>query len=269
VRSTSHVKLRSPLGDERVVLRNLQWTYAPFEPFVLIGARPLGSPARRSPGLDRGRLVGPEGDLSRLGALLFECLAGRPPSAQPGAPEPPLRASCPGLPAALASVVDRCLRRVPAGGFARAADLVEGLEATGLDRAEARLLGDLRQDLRIAAPSPAGASGLSRRRVPRAPYHTPVVLLGHHGVLDGAIEGISTRGVLVIAARDLVVGAVVRLHFALPDTGAMEWCTAVLRWVRIAPSSKRAAMGFEFQAPPTAVRSAVEAFVARRGGDTD
>jgi len=43
----------------------------------------------------------------------------------------------------------------------------------------------------------------------------------------------------------------------------------VLRWVRIAPTSQRAALGFEFQVPPLALRNAVEIYVAQRESLTD
>ncbi len=105
---------------------------------------------------------------------------------------------------------------------------------------------------------------LARRKVPRAAYSTPVRLLGHHGVMAGRIEDISTRGVLVITETPLEVGSVVQLSFATPGVGTIVQCAGVLRWVRIAPSSKRAAMGFEFQATPNELRTAVEAYVAQQ-----
>ena len=106
----------------------------------------------------------------------------------------------------------------------------------------------------------------ARRKVPRAAYATPVRLLGNHGVMEGRIEDISTRGVLVVAPKALDTGAAVQLSFALPTTGAMVQTAAVIRWVRVAPASQRAAMGFEFQVPPTALRVSVDEYILQHEG---
>ncbi|MDP3215224.1 MAG: PilZ domain-containing protein, partial [Deltaproteobacteria bacterium] len=112
-------------------------------------------------------------------------------------------------------------------------------------------------------------SGVSRRKVARAAYATPVRIIGHHGVMEGRIEDISTRGVLVISAKALEIGVVVQMSFALPGNGVIVQTNAVLRWVRIAPASQRAALGFEFQVPPLALRNAVEIYVAQRESQSD
>jgi hypothetical protein len=62
----------------------------------------------------------PDGDLRALGAALHECLAGEPPGA------PPSRLDIPGVPAALAAVVDRATGAAPAG-YASAAALAEAI----------------------------------------------------------------------------------------------------------------------------------------------
>ena len=117
-----------------------------------------------------------------------------------------------------------------------------------------------------AAAAAAEASMYARRKVPRAAYATPVRLLGNHGVMEGRIEDISTRGVLVVAPKALDTGAAVQLSFALPTTGAMVQTAAVIRWVRVAPASQRAAMGFEFQVPPTALRVSVDEYILQHEG---
>ena len=87
--------------------------------------------------------------------------------------------------------------------------------------------------------------------------------------MEGRIEDISTRGVLVISAKALEMGVVVQMSFALPGNGVIVQTNAVLRWVRIAPASQRAALGLEFQVPPLALRNAVEIYVAQRESLTD
>lgn len=280
--------VRSPLGDEQVELRNVQMAYGPLAPTT---ADPERGPSAPS-------------DLSRLGALLFECLVGSAPPHAADAGDRPERASLfalrPDTPPGLGRVVERALSSASSERFSSARDLVVHLEATRLTGFPTRFLaGTSQQSLRAvtvppdatpkpvtqapsrvsspptpqrrSAPSPAidQASLLARRKVPRAAYSTPARLLGHHGVMEGRIEDISTRGVLVITESPLEVGSVVQLRFATPGNGAIVQCAGVLRWVRIAPSSKRAAMGFEFQATPTELRTAVESYVAQHQGVAD
>ena len=290
--------VRSPLGDEHVVLRNLQMTYEPRKQMPLEGPRRRsGSFAYHSPESQSGRVVDPRSDLFSLGVLMFECLIGRPPQEVAGerrdGDTPSLRVLRPELPGGLVFAVERCLRTASSERFSCARDFVGSLDSTQIARATTRFLsGSSQQGLRAITPllepparrppqrpptppqgnpvspsppiAPEQPSGVSRRKVARAAYTTPVRLLGHHGVMEGRIEDISTRGVLVIAARALEIGAVVQMSFALPGSGVMVQTTAVIRWVRIAPSSQRAALGFEFQVPPLALRNAVESYVMQR-----
>lgn len=286
--------VRSPLGEEQAELRNVQMTYRPLATMSALASRPL-----------RGLSLGPQGpkaaqpldlhaDLGRLGALLFECLVGSVPQGaeelgQPAAP--PLLSLRADTPPALAFAVERALASTPRERFLNARDLVGALEATRLAYLPTRfLVGTSQQSLRAVSlptdpgPKPAApvpvpvqrpvvsaveAANLARRKVPRAAYSTPVRLLGHHGVMEGRIEDISTRGILVIAGTPLEVGSVVQLRFAIPGSGAMVQCAGVLRWVRIAPASRRAAMGFEFQATPTELRSAVDIYVSQQQSAPD
>ena len=295
--------VRSPLGEEHVVLRNLQMTYEPRRQIPLEGPRRRsGSFAYHSPESQSGRLVDPRSDLFSLGVLMFECLIGRPPqefaSERNDGEAPSLRVLRPELPAGLVFGVERCLKTASSERFSCARDFVGSLESTQIARATTRFLsGTSQQGLRAITPLldppmrrvplrqptppqgnllpatpaivPEQTSAASRRKVARAAYTTPVRLLGHHGVMEGRIEDISTRGVLVIAARALEIGAVVQMSFALPGSGVMVQTTAVIRWVRIAPSSQRAALGFEFQVPPLALRNAVESYVMLRESQSE
>ena len=295
--------VRSPLGEEQVVLRNLQMTYEPRKAVPLEGPRRRsGSFMYRAPeSAQSGRVVDPRSDLFSLGVLLFECLIGRPPqglaSERSDGEFPSLRVLRPELPGALTFAVERCLSSSTSERFSCARDLVGSLEATHIAFTPTRFLsGSSAQGLRAitplldaparrpplrppsTTPQPAAAppapiagqpSGISRRKVARAAYATPVRIIGHHGVMVGRIEDISTRGVLVISEKALEMGVVVQMSFALPGNGVVIQTNAVLRWVRIAPTSQRAALGFEFQVPPLALRNAVEIYVAQRESLTD
>lgn len=257
--------VRSPLGEEQVELRNQQVTYAPL--------------ASTSTGSDGDPTA--QSDLYRLGALLFECLVGSarhlPAEGHDRTQGSSLFALRPDTPLGLGRVVERCLSAAGSERFASARDLVVHLEATRLTGLPTRFLAVSSQQTiravsspppaqRHSAPAPAvdPAGHLARRKVPRAAYSTPVRLLGHHGVMDGRIEDVSTRGVMVVTETPLEVGCVVQLRFATPGRGDIVQCAGVLRWVRIAPASKRAAMGFEFQATPNELRTAVEAYLAQQ-----
>lgn len=113
-----------------------------------------------------------------------------------------------------------------------------------------------------------GPSHLARRRAPRAPYGASVRLLGHHGISEGRIENLSTRGALVVTDRPLTAGSVLQLRFDTPD-GGVGRCAAIVRWVRVAPSTGRAALGVEFQVPPPELRRAIAAYVASHGDEPD
>lgn len=122
-----------------------------------------GTPQFMSPEQARGLPVGPASDLYSLGAVLYYCLAGRPPFHGASAMDvlmqvvqrapPPL----PEGPAALNQVVLRLLAKNPAERFASAADVLSALDRLEIDAASAEV---------SAEPVPAAS------RPPRAAVRT-------------------------------------------------------------------------------------------------
>src|SRR5262249_23567314 len=105
----------------------------------------MGTPSYMAPEQAGGKAVGPPTDVWALGAVLYECLTGRPPfkaasaldTVLPVLSEEPLRALPgdrvaparlrPALPRDLASVCLRCLRKEPAARYGSAAALADDL----------------------------------------------------------------------------------------------------------------------------------------------
>ena len=94
----------------------------------------IGTPVYMSPEQIKGDPIGGFTDTYALGVVLFECLAGVPPFEPKGAlyhhvhsapPDP--RQVRPGIPAALISIVMRCLAKEPADRFASAKALSDAL----------------------------------------------------------------------------------------------------------------------------------------------
>jgi serine/threonine protein kinase/WD40 repeat protein len=98
----------------------------------------VGTPYYMSPEQAAGsKQIGPPADVYALGAILFECLAGRPPfeGSEPmsvlfkvvSEAPPDVRSLCLGLHRDLAAVVMRCLAKDPRRRYASAADLADDL----------------------------------------------------------------------------------------------------------------------------------------------
>lgn len=239
----------------------------------------VGTPEYMSPEQVRGDAMDARSDLYSLGIALFECLHGEVP--MPGGLDvaqrravlpslPSVSSVCVDVPRSLADIVDRLLHPVPAFRFPTARSLLDALDASGLCRTPTRFLDDdeaqpeaRRQTMSGArVEAPAGEEPPKRRSV-RSYYQTPLRVVSEGGeVIDGRSEDISIGGMLVIAGAALPEGERVVVRFALPTSGNLVQCSAVVGWSRqrAATQRGRAAFGLEFVDAPEALIEAVRRY---------
>jgi hypothetical protein len=226
-------------------------------------------------------------DIYSLGVMLFELLTGAVPFEGRYAevlvqvstkPVPSIKELRPDAPAALASIIARCLAKVPAARLQKAEEVARDLRVAlgGLDKvslaapARADIRGDATEKSTVAdTPAAFQAAGrpafAGKRRFPRAPYTTPAELkLASGESVSGRVEEISEGGLQFIAARGVTAGERGEFRFAEPITGKVLKLAAVSRWTKEARAGR--ATGFEFELAPEETRATIRKYVELMGG---
>lgn len=214
-------------------------------------------------------------DVYGLGVTLYELLAGSVPCEggmgqilqKLSSSEPALVTEARGdVPAALADVIQQCLRREPNEryqgmatlGTALAACASRPLDSIDVLRGSAAARNDgVAPRTEKAAMPPVE----TRREHVRAPYVTlACVFSTQRRPIDGRIEDVSEGGVLFVSEETASQGEVVRLRFALPVSGRILDVQARTRWNRAYRRTR--ATGFEFQELPSAAREEIRRYVS-------
>jgi serine/threonine-protein kinase len=252
----------------------------------------LGTPEYMSPEqLMMEERVDHRSDLYSLAVSLYECLVGDVPWSGSYAeillavstrPAPDVRDLRADVPDALAQVLGQAMSRDPAkrpptaGAFGRAliravpAAMAQGA-APLLPAVRGVVLPEALADEEVATlevqtvrpPPPPDVA--QRRRFARAAYVAPVAIAHADGYkVHGRTEDVSEGGLLVVSAKPCRGGERVRVAFAPPGQRSPAVVDAVVRWSRAGRG--QFACGLELVAPPAAVREAIAAYVADRGG---
>jgi hypothetical protein len=122
-----------------------------------------------------------------------------------------------------------------------------------------------------ASGAPETASRVAegaRRKLPRAPYVTPVRILMGDLTIDGRTEDISTGGLLVVCHQVCPTDTRATLRFALPIEGTVASVDVQVRWHKAArqddPRGLRA-LGVEFLDVPADVKASIARYVSLMG----
>ncbi|MBM4034859.1 MAG: hypothetical protein FJ291_24210 [Planctomycetes bacterium] len=199
----------------------------------------LGTPLYFPPEMARGHHADPRSDLYSLGATFFHLLAGRPPFEGTSTaelavkhandPVPSLRQAAPDVPAALAGVIQRLLRKNPNERFQSAQDLLERLNAlspSGSFSPSGSLSLGERAGVRVPGSlSPSGSLSLGERAGVRVPGAAAEGKHPHPTLSPGerdkrpeerrAVKAQSRKKVLILAGAAAAIVLVVVLILAL------------------------------------------------------
>ncbi len=216
----------------------------------------VGTPYYMAPEHLAGQHVTPAADVYSFGATVFECLTGQVPfsgsfeqiyARSMTAPRPDVRKLRPDAPAALASLVAKCLAPDPNDRFRTGVELAAALDAIILDEQSHG------SQPRIEA---------SRRGHVRVAYRAPIEMKLPDGlVVEGSIQDISAGGILVTANREIESNTSVSVRFPLPS-GVIVTSSAVVRWQRSAhEDASRVALGVELVDLETPYKQAIAEYV--------
>ncbi len=144
-------------------MRGIERDDRPYGHLLSIADTFLAAPEYIAPEVVQGQSIDKRSDIYALGIILFELLSGRPPFTGTNAMEvakmhvqqsiSSLRALCPDIPVALASVVNQALDRDPARRFQSASELTEAFAQASIGAS-----GSMRRLDRIPETSPLAAN---------------------------------------------------------------------------------------------------------------
>jgi serine/threonine protein kinase len=239
----------------------------------------VGTPAYMAPEqLLADQEVDALADVYALGITMVECLTGRVPfegnyqkvllQVCSAVPPPALRELFPELEPRLTDLLQRAIAPRRADRFPSMRELARAIDTSvPSEHRKTSLLGP--------PPAPKFASGQppveARRKVPRAPYVTPVNLVLKGGAIDGRTEDISEGGLLVITRHPCEPNQIATVRFASPIEGRVVSCQVHVRWVRAARpevAQGARAIGLEFIEPAPEVCASIARYVAAMGDAT-
>ena len=202
----------------------------------------------------------PASDVYALGLSLYECLAGDVPfpgtmahvmsNMLAGTPIPSIRDKRPDVSRELEAVILSALQRDPRARPSTPAALAHAcVAALGRTPRKLVLLDAPREEL----------GGVSRRQFARAPYVTPVRVLGSAGACDGRTEDISEQGLLVVTSGACAEGETVTVRLPLPTSGRVVTLDGVARWCKTQRGQR--AIGVELKTIPDDARTDIRSYV--------
>jgi serine/threonine protein kinase len=217
-----------------------------------------GTPEYVAPeSFDTSERVDRRSDLYSLAITLYECLTGSVPysgnftevlaKAMLQGPSTDVRKQRPEVPESLAQAIAGAMSVSADDRFESALEMEHAL-TTAVSAGSPILL------LSVPASAPLVDAGtplepsiapVQRRRFPRKPFITPVLLLrGDQQISVGRSEDISINGMLVVADHDCATGAELNLRFAMPISGVIVDVGATVRWSR--EGRGKVAIGLQF-----------------------